>query len=105
MQTNSQNLNNKNMKYILRIPMADQYSYTELICDTKEEYDEAKMDYSTYKSLSTTNGLSEKEWRDTLDRYLQENKMSSEVWDKMNNEEKIIINEIKKSVKRLETKQ
>lgn len=90
------------MKYILRIPMTDQYSYTEIICDTKEEYDDAKIDYSNYKSLNNGEGLSEKEWRNTLDQYLQENKMSSEMWDKMNNEEKVIINEIKKSFKRCE---
>lgn len=93
------------MKYILRIPMQDQYSYTEIICDTKEEYEEAKIDYSAYKSLNNNGeGLSEKEWKDTLDRYLQENKMSSEVWDKMNNEEKTIINEIKKSFSRVAKK-
>lgn len=94
------------MKYILRIPMTDQYSYTEIICDTKEEYEEAKIDYSAYKSLNNNGeGLSEKEWRDTLDRYLQENKMLGEMWAKMNSEEKTIINEIKKSLKRCELKQ
>ena len=82
--------------------MTDQYSYTEIICDTKEEYDDAKIDYSNYKSLNNGEGLLEKEWRNTLDQYLQENKMSSEMWDKMNNEEKVIINEIKKSFKRCE---
>lgn len=93
------------MKYILRIPMQDQYAYTEIICDTKEEYEEAKTEYSKYKSLNMSDGLSPKEWSEALDRYLQENKMSSEVWDKMNNEEKVIINEIKKSIKRFQAKQ
>lgn len=39
------------MKYILRVPMQDQYSYTEIICDSREEYDLAKSEYLIYKSI------------------------------------------------------
>ena len=55
------------MKYILRIPMSDQYSYTEVICDTVEEYNKAKTLYQTFKqipsnvpNLPPTEGLDKK---------------------------------------------
>lgn len=41
--------------------------------------------------------LSDKEWRDALDDYLYENKISSDTYFAMNERQKDIINEIKKS--------
>jgi Fe-S cluster biosynthesis and repair protein YggX len=40
-------------------------------------------------------------WNKTLDRYLTENIMSSDEWEKLDDMQKIIINEIKKSIARL----
>ena len=45
-----------------------------------------------------------KEWNRVLDRYLTENTMSSEEYEQLNIEQKYVIQEIKKSIKRLNVK-
>lgn len=45
--------------------------------------------------------MEQKEWNRLLDRYLTENVMSSDEWERLDDMQKIIINEIKKSLKRL----
>jgi hypothetical protein len=45
------------------------------------------------------------EWRKVLDRYLTENTMSSEEYERMYIEQKFCIQEIKKAMKRLKSKQ
>lgn len=46
-----------------------------------------------------------KEWRIALDRYLLENTMSSEDYESMTIEQKYCIQEIKKALKRINSKQ
>lgn len=45
--------------------------------------------------------MEQKEWNHLLDRYLTENVMSSDEWEKLDDMQKIIINEIKKAFKRI----
>ncbi len=93
------------MKANIRVPTI-QYGYIEVEVegDANEIIDQHQELLKAYTNING-DGLPEVEWRDTLDRYLTEQKMSSDVYEKMNNEERTIINEIKKSIKRIEAKQ
>jgi hypothetical protein len=42
-----------------------------------------------------------KEWNALIDRYLLDGVMSSEEWEKLDDSQKIVINEIKKAFKRI----
>lgn len=84
----------------IRIP-TDQYAFVEIdveidnISETKEKYNEVKS------MFETRSGLPESEWKVQLDKYLTENTLSSEEYNKMSDTQQMIIQEIKKSIKRL----
>lgn len=48
--------------------------------------------------------LSQKEWNNALDMYLIENTMTADIHNRMNDDQKRVINEIKKSFKRITLK-
>lgn len=89
----------------IRIPTV-QYGYIEVQYDgtPEEAIDEHNRLVLKYSNSLKENGLDNKLWNATLDRYLTENVMDSNVWEEMNNEEKIIINEIKKAFLRIAKK-
>lgn len=86
------------MKYKakIRIPK-DQYAFIEL--DVEETLDDIKLLYS--KMTKEEIGLDDKEWRSALDRYLTDGTMESNIYERMSITQKGIIQEIKKSFKRL----
>lgn len=65
------------MKYTLRIPMADQYSYTEITCDSLEEYYQAKENYLSFKEIkqSSTSNLQPVPFLRILHKYLVQNRL------------------------------
>lgn len=86
------------MKFELRIP-TDTYAYVNAEFEgtaeeAKEKYDEIK------KTFSSGFGLEPKEWNRVLDKYLADGTMKSEEYETMDAEQKKIIQEIKKSIKR-----
>lgn len=48
--------------------------------------------------------MDKRDWNEILDRYLSENRISSSDYEKCDREQKNIIQEIKKAIKRLKTK-
>ena len=80
----------------IRIPK-DQFAFIEL--DVEEELDEINLLYD--KMSQQELGLEDKEWRPTLDRYLNEGIMDSDVYERMSLKQKGLIQEIKKSFKRV----
>ena len=56
------------------------------------------------KVFKNSDGLEDKEWREVLDKYLETNEMESNQYERMSLEQKRIIQEIKKSVKRMNYK-
>lgn len=92
------------MKYKaeLRIP-TDQYAYINV--DIEGEPDEIVQAYREFSDLVRPKlGLETKDFNRALDEYLTTNKFKNpeETYFKMNPEQQKIIQEIKKSVKRLE---
>jgi len=80
----------------IRIPK-DQFAFIEL--DVEAELDEIQILYDKLSQQSL--GLEDKEWRPTLDRYLTEGKMESDVYERMSLRQQGVIQEIKKSYKRI----
>ena len=64
---------------------------------------EALTLYNSSQRLKTApeSGLDDKEWRKALDGYLTLNTLPSEVYERMNDSQRGVIQEIKKSIKRL----
>ena len=88
------------MKYILRVPMSDMYSYTEVMCDTAEEYAQAKADYQKFKSLDDLDAPA-KDFNRLLDEYLITNTMTDmDTFQSLSSKQKMVFQEIKKSLKR-----
>lgn len=92
------------MKFILRVPMSDVYSYTEVICDTAEEYAQAKADYQKFKSLDDLDAPA-KDFNRLLDEYLVTGEMTEiDTFHTLSNKQKFVFQEIKKSLKRTSPK-
>lgn len=89
------------MKVKLHLPV-EEYGFieAELHVESDEEAIEA---YNALKRLkiAPTEGLSPKDWNRALDEYLGQNKMSVELYEGMSERQRLLINEIKKSFKRL----
>lgn len=93
----------KNMKYTIRIPTS-QYAYIETEYETEDSIEAIQFHNQLQKEYTaslTTKELDSKEWNAVLDRYLSENKISSDLYDRLSNDERIILNEIKKSFARI----
>lgn len=65
------------MKYTLRIPMSDQYSYTEITCDNIDDYNQAKENYLSFKEIkqNNTSNLQPIPFLRLLHKYMVENRL------------------------------
>ena len=89
-------------KHTLRIPCREQYAYIEV--EFEGTSDEAVAEYERLTRMVAEEGLPTKEWNRFLDDYLSTRKPPHdglEMWEKMSTSQKYIINEIKKTFKRL----
>lgn len=88
-------------KYILRVPTNEQYAYVEESFEGSAE--EAVEAYrSLTKLVKGGEGLPDSEWRDVLDNYLYGSEhMEAEQYIAMNPDQQKVIQEIKKSRKRI----
>jgi hypothetical protein len=88
------------MKATLRIP-TEQYAFMEVeveVADLKE----AREQYLELQSMITGGGgLESKEWNGVLDKYLSTNNLSEDEYMRMSNQQQNIIQEIKRSIKRV----
>lgn len=68
------------MKYTLRIPMSDQYSYTEITCDNIDDYNQAKENYLSFKEIEkkSTSNLQAIPFLRLLHKYMVTNKLEME---------------------------
>ena len=88
------------MQTKLHIAIGD-YEFSEVDVDigqAKDVYDEIK------RQFSRKDGLDDKSWRNALDKYITTNKLDSSEYEDMNKDQKMVIQEIKKSIKRLDYK-
>lgn len=88
-------------KAVFRLVTGDQYEYMEVQAEgtaaaLKDEFDEFK------RLLKVGVGLEDKEWRDALDEILATGKLKNgvELWETMNENQKFILQEIKRSINR-----
>ena len=93
-----------NYKAVVRIP-TNQYAYMEMEVEgTLEDIVNAHNALEKqYKGFPVGSGLTDAEWRVTLDRYLfGDETMESETYIAMNERQQFVIQEIKKARKRQE---
>ena len=87
------------MKYKIHLP-TEQYGFIEA---ETEDRDEAMTEYRRIKKIlngKQSVGLDDKTWRSVLDRYLKDGKMEADKYSEMNTDQVLVIQEIKKSIKR-----
>lgn len=92
------------IKATLRIPTEEQYAYIELQMDVDSE-DAAVEAYKRVTGLvKGGQGLDIKEWQSVLDEFLSTDTVIDGIsyWERMNNTQRNILQEIKKSMKRIE---
>ncbi len=94
--------------YKLHIPVA-QYGFVETEVSTLEEvqpeYDSIMREFGLKMPIvNSTGGLPTIEWNKALDTYISQNTLHSETYANMSDWQKTIIQEIKRSVKRIEYK-
>jgi hypothetical protein len=88
-----------NYKAKIRIPK-DTYAYIEL--DVEDTLDNINQ---LYKQLINEGvGLEDKEWRSTLDRYLEKGDFDASVYERLSPRQTDIIQELKRAFKRIEYK-
>ncbi len=86
----------------LRIP-TEMYAFIEIKHEgTPEDIVEAYREFT--KLVKPVVGLPTKEFNQALDRYLTDGDMEAEVYVSMSDAQKAVIQEIKKSVKRIKAK-
>ncbi len=89
------------MKATFRIPTKE-YAYIELNDVEVTDMNEAHNKYQELeRTIAGQVGLSLKEWNEALDKYLSTSSLTSEEYALMSAEQKHIIQEIKKCVKRI----
>lgn len=92
------------MKITHHIP-TEQFGFTEVELAEGENtsYEEAKELYGAYNANEGVSGegLDTKEFNQALDLYLKENKGETAVYLRMNPQQQMVFQEIKKSLKRL----
>lgn len=98
-------MGNTNMKITHQIRTGDfEYIMEELEVETHEQAVEAhqklKSAFQT-KDYVPLGGLDDKDWRIALDGYLTIGNLPSDVYERMNDTQKNIMQEIKKSMKRI----
>lgn len=89
------------MKIKLHIP-TEEYGFVEIEQEVGSVA-EALVSYDTAKRLKNApeSGLDHKDWIKALDGYLTINTLPSEEYEKMSDFQRAVIQEIKKSIKRL----
>lgn len=93
------------MKATLRIPTKEQYAFIEIESEI-ESAEEAVIAYREINNLiQGGTGLVDKDFNRVIDQYLTEEKIITEDYLAMSVEQKKIIQEIKKSFKRIKSKQ
>lgn len=96
-------------KITLRIP-TEQYAYVEIELEQKgeepspEELRDIHDGYMLAFKVQPTNSLPSKDWNTALDSYINGNPMDSNTYYAMSPEQQRVIQEIKKAMKRLKTK-
>lgn len=86
----------------LRVPQQEPYSFIEFqFAGTAEE---AIGEYHRLTRVAESTGLPPKEWNAWLDSYLAGKAGDPDEWEQMSVNQKLLVNEIKKSRKRLEAK-
>jgi hypothetical protein len=90
-----------NMKAKIRVA-TDMYEFIELDIEGSES--EIWDSYKSLKRKATNSipGLDSKTWNICFDKYLKTNTLDSDNYEKMNDIQRQIIQEIKKSVKRIQ---
>lgn len=93
------------MKYILRVPIENKpYAYSEVHCDTREEYDEAIADFDSLATIPEK-GVTIKEFNKLLDQYLKEGVLTNmDLYQSMSHSQKDVFQAVKKSFKRIRPK-
>jgi len=87
----------------IRIP-TDAYAFIEVEHDgTPEEITSIYNEFKKY--LLPQQGITQKEFNNAIDIYLTDGTMVSEIYAQMSQEQKQVIQEIKKSIKRLRHKE
>lgn len=92
------------MKYKVHIAVG-QYEFVEVDYDSPEEarqgYEEVKKAFSEPQNIPS---LATKDWQRVLDAYLVENRVEEEDYTRMSDKQRLLINEIKKSLNRVAAK-
>ena len=90
------------MRTTLRIPTG-QYAFMEVEVEVEslEEAREKYLELETMIKSKGRGGLEPKIWNNALDQYLTENNLSSDDYANMSDIQKCVIQEIKKSLKRI----
>lgn len=94
------------MKYKsqLRIPTTDQYAYIEVEFEgTAEDTIQAYNEFTNL--VKPQEGLPSKDFNKILDAYLNGTGIPADVYMSMGDDQKMVIQEIKKSLKRIQAKQ
>ncbi len=90
------------LKAVIRVP-SEQYAFIEVeVEETPERILEIHDQF--LKAVKPQEGIADKEWRTALDRYLTNNDMDADVYASMSPTQKLIIQEIKKSIGRVNYK-
>lgn len=91
-------------KAILRIPTQEPYAYIELVVEgTPEMILEAYNEFT--RLVKPVLGLTERDFQPILDRYLQDNIMTSAEYESLGTEQKSLVQTLKRAFKRLKAKQ
>jgi hypothetical protein len=90
------------MKAIYRLPTKEPYGYLEIEEEVLTAEQAVLGHRRALEAFNTPNlGLDSKEWNKALDGYLTLNTLPSDVYERMSDRQKLVIQEIKKSIKRL----
>lgn len=91
------------MKIVHHIP-TEQFGFTEVEVDETAEmsYSEAK---SLYGACGALQGMSEAEFRPILDKFLVEGTVESGLYEKMSAEQQMVMQCIKRSIKRIKSRE
>lgn len=91
-----------NYKARLRIP-TEMYAYVEVDVEG-EPHDIVSAYHEFTRLVKPQEGLPVKDFNAFIDRQLNNEENHLEVWEKMSDQQKFIVNEIKKAIKRIEAK-
>lgn len=90
------------MKTTYRIPRKEQYSYVEVSYDESLDEEEiARRYFILTEALKPKVGVSTKEFNSFIDAQLKNTGGDVEVYNQMNTEQKLVVQELKKAIKRV----